>query len=74
MSDWTRLEKVVGAVLLICFLGGLWASISGNVPRWNRRIYEGFNSVPEGVTTISSVLLVLYGIYMFNKYSQSDGI
>ncbi len=73
MSDWTRLEKVVGAVLLICFLGGLWASFSGYYPRWNRRTFE-VNSVPEGVTTISSFLLVLYGIFMFNKYSQSDGI
>ncbi len=74
MSDWTKFEKVVGAVLMVCFLVGLWASLSGIVPKWSRRAYEGFNSVPEGVTRISFFLLFCYGVYMYKKYSQSDGI
>ena len=76
MSDWTKLEKVVGTVLIICILVGLLVDITGNYPRWSsgRANFLSFNSVPEGVTRISILLLILYGMYMYKKYSQSDGI
>jgi hypothetical protein len=74
MSEWTLCERISGGAFLICFFSGPGVYFAGNTPAPTRGLFAIPNSITEGIIRISLLLLGIYGMYMFNKYSQSDGI